>query len=54
VIRAVFDANVIAAAFPSSFGTLRELIDRWWNQECELVVSEHIIAEVERAWAKPY
>jgi putative PIN family toxin of toxin-antitoxin system len=54
VIRAVFDANVIAAGFPAKPGTLEMLINRWFADEFRLVVSDYILDEVENAWAKPY
>lgn len=33
---------------------MAELIDRWLVGRFRLVVSEHILAEVERAWTKSY
>jgi uncharacterized protein len=54
VIRAVLDANALVSAFPASVGALAELIDRWRAGQFALVVSEPILAEVERAWTKPY
>lgn len=54
MIRAVLDATTIVAAFPAPAGTLAALIDRWQAGLFSLVVSEHLLAEVGRAWTKPY
>lgn len=55
MIRAVLDATTIVAAFPANpGGTLAALIDRWQAGEFSLVISEHLLAEVGRAWTKPY
>jgi putative PIN family toxin of toxin-antitoxin system len=54
VIRVVLDANVIVSGFPASRGTMAELVDQWRAGTFQLVVSEHIIDEVSRAWTKTY
>jgi uncharacterized protein len=54
VIRAVLDANILVSAFPRKGGTPAELINRWLNREFLLIVSEHILACVARAWNKPW
>jgi predicted nucleic acid-binding protein len=55
VIRAVFDATTIVSAFPATpGGTLVALVDRWRAGAFGLVVSDPILAEVGRAWTKPY
>jgi putative PIN family toxin of toxin-antitoxin system len=54
VIRAVLDANTVVSGFPASGGTMGELIDRWQAGRFRLVVSQHILAELGRAWTKPY
>jgi uncharacterized protein len=54
VIRAVLDANTLVSGFPASGGTMGELIDRWPAGQFRLVVSQHILSEVGRAWTKPY
>jgi putative PIN family toxin of toxin-antitoxin system len=54
VIRVVFDANILVSGFPAWRGTLAEMMRRWRNQEFEVILSEPILDEVERAWAKPY
>jgi putative PIN family toxin of toxin-antitoxin system len=56
VIRAVLDANVLVS------GLLRrhpdapsvQILDAWQRGDFELIVSREIIAEVERAFSKPY
>jgi putative PIN family toxin of toxin-antitoxin system len=52
--RVVFDANTIVSGFPASDGVLRTLIDHWRAGRFQLVVSEHILTEVARAWTTPY
>lgn len=54
MIRAVFDANVLVSGFPAASGTMANLIDHWRAGIFQLVISDHIIAEVSRAWTKPY
>jgi len=55
VIRVVLDATTIVAAVPASpGGTLAALMDHWRAGAFGLVVSEHLLAEVGRAWTKPY
>ena len=54
MIRVVLDANVFVSGFPASAGTLPALIDRWRAGAFQLVASEPILTEVERAWTKPY
>jgi uncharacterized protein len=54
MITAVFDANVIVAAFANPVGTPAELLKHWRLQQFKLAVSETILSEVEGAWAKPY
>ncbi len=54
MIRAVLDANALVSGFPASTGTLAEIVDRWRTGEFRLVVSQHILDEVGRAWTKPY
>ena len=52
--RAVLDVNVLVSAFPAPTGTPALLIERWLLREYELVLSEHILMGLARAWAKPY
>lgn len=54
MIRAAFDANVVVSGLPASRGVPAELVERWIRREFELVLSEHILDGVARAWAKPY
>jgi putative PIN family toxin of toxin-antitoxin system len=54
VIRATLDVNVLVSGFPAERGTPAELIERWSNLEYELVLSEHILDGIARAWQKPY
>jgi putative PIN family toxin of toxin-antitoxin system len=54
VIAAVRDANVIVSGFPSRRGAPAELIARWLDREFRVVVSEHILSGVVRAWSRPW
>jgi uncharacterized protein len=54
VIRAVFDANVLASWFAAEDGTLFELFERWKEDKFQLIVSEYILEEVRDAWRIPY
>lgn len=55
MIRAVLDATTIVSALPAApGGTLAALVDRWRAGLFRLIVSEHLLAEVGRAWTKPY
>ncbi len=50
----VLDASALVSGFPASAGTLAEIVDRWRVGGFHLVVSQHLIEEVGRAWTKPY
>ena len=52
-MRAVLDANVLIAALLSAGGAPGELLSRWRAGEFELIVSEALLDEVERALAYP-
>ena len=54
MIAAVLDANVIVSGFPSRSGAPAELIARWLGREFRVVVSEHIISGIVRAWSRPW
>jgi putative PIN family toxin of toxin-antitoxin system len=54
VISAVFDANVLVSGFPRQRGAPSDLIDRWLDNEFQLIVSERILDGVLRAWSKPW
>lgn len=50
----MFDANVLVSGFAATSGAVAELFERWQSGQFQLVVSEPILAEVARAWTKPY
>jgi len=52
-VRAVLDANILVAALLSPQGAPAELITRWLSGEFELVVSDGLLAELERVLAYP-
>ena len=52
--RAVLDANVLAPAFANPTATAGRLVALWQVQRFELVVSEHVLAELRRTYADPY
>lgn len=52
-MRAVFDANVLVSAVLSRTGAPALLVERWLFGEFELVVSELLLAEVERTLPSP-
>lgn len=52
-MRAVLDANVIIAALVSPSGTPARILLAWLDGTFELVVSEKLIAELERALTYP-
>jgi uncharacterized protein len=52
-VRAVLDPNILIAALLSRGGTPAQLLSRWLAGEFELVVSEELLAELERALAYP-
>jgi predicted nucleic acid-binding protein len=54
VIRAVLDANVLAPAFANPTATAGRLIALWQAGGFDLVVSEHVIAELRRTYTDPY
>ncbi len=54
MISAVLDANVLVSGFPRQRGAPSELIDRWLDDEFHLIVSEHILDGVVRAWNNPW
>ena len=51
--RAVFDPNVLISALLSPSGSPAALVERWLAGEFELVISEHLVAEFERALTYP-
>lgn len=52
-MRAVLDANVLIAALLSRSGAPAQILRRWLGGGFELVVSESLLAELERALAYP-
>jgi putative PIN family toxin of toxin-antitoxin system len=52
-VRAVLDANVLISALLSPRGAPAQILSRWLVGEFELVVSESLLAELERALAYP-
>ena len=52
--RVVLDANVLAPGFVGTTSAAARLIDLWRAGNYELIVSEHLLGEVERAFADPY
>lgn len=48
-MRAVLDANVLITALLSPSGPSAQILARWIVGEFELVVSDHLLAELERA-----
>ena len=52
-MRAVLDPNVLVAALLSRRGTPAQIVAGWLAGEFELVVSETLLAELERALAHP-
>jgi uncharacterized protein len=52
-VRAVLDPNILIAALLSPSGAPAQIISRWLGGEFELVVSEALISELERALAYP-
>jgi hypothetical protein len=52
-VRAVLDPNVLVAAVLSRSGAPAQIVARWLAGAFELVVSEHLLAELARALAYP-
>jgi len=52
-VRVVVDANVLVSALLSGTGHPARLLQLWLDGEYEIVVSQALIAEVERALAYP-
>jgi len=50
-VRAVLDPNILGAALLAPGGAPAELVSRWRAGEFELVVSETLLAELERVLA---
>lgn len=54
MIRAVLDANVLAAGFPAIRGPLSDTIRMWRLRSFTLIYSEHLLQELIGVWNKPY
>jgi putative PIN family toxin of toxin-antitoxin system len=52
-LRAVLDPNVLVSALLSRSGKPAQIVSRWLAGEFELIVSEALLAELERALAYP-
>jgi len=52
-VRAVLDPNILTAALLSASGASARLVGRWLAGAFELVVSEALLCELERALAYP-
>jgi putative PIN family toxin of toxin-antitoxin system len=52
-VRAVLDVNVLIASLLSPAGAPAQIVARWLGGEFELVVSDNLLAELERALAYP-
>ncbi len=52
-MRAVLDPNILIAALLSRSGPPAQIVSRWLAGEFELVVSESLLGELERALAYP-
>lgn len=52
-MRAVLDPNILIAALISRSGTPARIVQRWLGGDFELVVSETLLRELERALAYP-
>ena len=52
-MRAVLDPNVLVSALLSGRGAPAQILERWLVGEFELVVSESLLAELERTLAYP-
>jgi putative PIN family toxin of toxin-antitoxin system len=54
VIRSTWDTNALASGAVARHGVLAALISGWRRGDFEIVTSEHILSELERALDKPY
>ena len=54
MIRAVFDTNVLASGAIAMTGPAAALIDAWRHGEVQVVVSSHILGELDRALSNAY
>lgn len=54
MIRATVDTNTLASGAVAKIGAIADLIKAWRFGFVEIVVSEHILRELERTLRKPY
>lgn len=54
MIRAVFDTNVLASGAIAVTGPIASLIDAWRRREVQVVVSSHILGELDRTLGNAY
>ena len=54
MIRATLDTNALASGAVAVAGPVAALIDAWRHRDLEVVVSPHIVTELERTLGKPY
>jgi putative PIN family toxin of toxin-antitoxin system len=54
LIRATVDTNTLASGAVAKIGAIADLIKAWRIGFVEIVVSEHILIELERTLRKPY
>ena len=54
MIRAVLDTNTLASGLIDNGGAPRQIINRWLDDSFELVLSKHILDELDRTLMKPY
>jgi putative PIN family toxin of toxin-antitoxin system len=54
VIRATLDTNTLASGALARTGTIAQAIGAWRRELLDIVMSEHILRELERALHKPY
>jgi putative PIN family toxin of toxin-antitoxin system len=52
-VRAVLDPNILIAALLSPIGAPAQIVTHWLAGEFELVISEALLADLERALASP-
>jgi uncharacterized protein len=54
VIQAVFDTNILASASIAKGGPMAALLEAWRARRIGVVVSQHILRELERTLRKPF
>ncbi|TSC87572.1 MAG: pilt protein domain protein [Microgenomates group bacterium Gr01-1014_7] len=54
MISAVLDTNILASGTVTALTPPGQILDRWCDGQFELIVSEHIIEELESTLKKPY